>query len=108
MSRTAIELAGGSDARGRNGWFHVATADVSVYRGGLRPVVLDLWSKRRGDCGAVVVELTPADAKAIAWSLLDAAKALDVVTDEPQTPVCLDESDRAALADLIAVLDGEA
>lgn len=47
-----------SEAKGRNGYFRLAEADVWRHDGKVR---IELFSKVRGDSPPVVVELTPAD-----------------------------------------------
>jgi hypothetical protein len=62
-----------SEARGRNGWFRVASASLYTASG---RVNVDVVSKRAVCPGPVFLELSPEDATALAHAILSQAHAV--------------------------------
>jgi len=62
-----------SEARGRNGWFRMASASLDVARGRIN---VDVVSKRAVCPGPVCLELSPEDATALAQAMLNHAQAV--------------------------------
>ena len=63
----AIPCTGQSKARGRNRWFHLAPAELTLCTHGPAAearLCLDLYSRRRGQSAPVILVLTAADATA--------------------------------------------
>ena len=71
-----------SEARGRNRWFHLAEAELTLFHHGHADearLCLDLFSCRRGRSAPVILMLTAADATALAQALQGAAQQLAAV-----------------------------
>jgi len=69
-----------SEARGRNGWFRMASASLDVARGRIN---VDVVSKRAVCPGPVCLELRPEDATTLAQAMLRQAK----IALHPPAPV---------------------
>lgn len=71
-----LRFGGTSDARGRNNWFRLWSAEVyTTIPEGM--VTIDLFSIRKGRTAPIILRLTPADATTLARELLTAAVDAD-------------------------------
>ena len=77
-----IPCTGQSEARGRNRWFRLAEAELTLFPHGHAAkarLCLDLFSCRRGRSAPVILLLTAADATALAQALQGAVQQLTAV-----------------------------
>ena len=77
-----IPCTGQSEARGRNRWFRLAEAELTLFHHGHADearLCLDLFSRRRGRSAPVILLLTAADATALAQALQGAVQQLAAV-----------------------------
>ena len=75
-----IPCTGQSEARGRNRWFRLAEAELTLFHHGHAEearLCVDLFSHRRGRSAPVILLLTAADATALAQALQGAVQQLD-------------------------------
>jgi len=89
----AIPCTGQSKARGRNRWFHLAPAELTLCTHGPAAearLCLDLYSRRRGQSAPVTLVLTAADATALAQALQAAVAPLPpaLPVSQPCCPQC--------------------
>jgi hypothetical protein len=77
-----IACTGQSEARGRNRWFRLAEAELTLFTHGHAEearLCLDLFSHRRGRSAPGILVLTVADATALAHALQEAVRQLAAV-----------------------------
>lgn len=77
-----MPCTGQSEARGRNRWFRLAEAEITLFHHGHAEearLCVDLFSHRRGRSAPVILLLTAADATALAQALQDAGRQLAMV-----------------------------
>lgn len=88
-----IACTGQSEARGRNRWFRITEAVLTIHAHEAAEdtrLCLHVYSRRRGQIAPVVLMLTAADAAALAQAVLDAVRQVRPVplAVPPYCPRC--------------------